>query len=209
MSYIHIYTHSPSSLSLSLWEKCSSLLILWPFVGLSCLSKGAQNWTRHSSVASPVVSRGEGSSSFLLPVLCLMQPRVSLATFMARSHYWFMFDVVSTRSPGPFSAELLPLVSPQGTQAFFSLDEGLPIPLLNCLSFLSVQFSRLSRNLWMAAQPSQAPAILPSYTPPAALLRIPSAPSPRSSGKMLNRAGPRTEPRVHHYLLASSWTSCC
>lgn len=58
-----------------------------------------------------------------------MQPRVQLATFVARAHDWFMFDVVSTRSPGPFLLNYFQLVSLQGTQASSSLGEGLGISL--------------------------------------------------------------------------------
>lgn len=39
------------------------------------------------------------SSLILLAVFCPMHPRISLASCSARVHFWFMFDLVSTRMP--------------------------------------------------------------------------------------------------------------
>lgn len=42
-----------------------------------------------------------------LVILCSMHPRIFLASLVARSHYWLMFNLVSTNTPRSFSAELL------------------------------------------------------------------------------------------------------
>lgn len=39
------------------------------------------------------------TSLILLAVFCPMHPRISLASCSARVHFWFMFDLVSTRMP--------------------------------------------------------------------------------------------------------------
>jgi len=43
--------------------------------------------------------RGRITSLSLPAILLLMQPRTPLAFFAARAHCWFMFNVVSTRTP--------------------------------------------------------------------------------------------------------------
>ena len=65
---------------------------LWHFVGLfpvcPCLSCSEESSTGHSTpgVASPVL-RGRILSHDLLPILCLMQPRMPFAAFVARAQY--------------------------------------------------------------------------------------------------------------------------
>jgi len=58
-------------------------------------------------VASPVLSRGEGSSPDLLGTFLLMQMGISLPAFVPRARCWLMFNLVSTRITRPFSAKLL------------------------------------------------------------------------------------------------------
>lgn len=65
--------------------------------------------------------------------------------------------------------------------------------LLNSLMFLSAPFSNMLGFLWLAAQPSGLPATHPNFAPSASLLRVHSAPSFKSSTKMLNRPRPSTD----------------
>jgi len=46
------------------------------------------------------------TSPDLLATLCLMQPRISLAFFVARAHCWLPFSWVSTRIPMSFPIKL-------------------------------------------------------------------------------------------------------
>lgn len=171
-------------------------------MSLSLLYWGAQNWKWHS---------GRGLTSGEKRGRILLSPAVSALPNAAKGptgHLYgkgtFMIYVWCGvyQKPWSFFAELLPPGQPPGYSALFLPEwRTWHFSLLNYLSSLSAHFNRLSRNLWMAAQSSYSAAIPPSYTPPAALMRVPSAPSPRSSVKMLNRAGPRTEPRAHHCLL--------
>lgn len=59
-------------------------------------------------MASPVLSRGEESPfSALLATLFLTYCRILLVFFAARTHRWFMFSLVPTRTPRLFSAKFL------------------------------------------------------------------------------------------------------
>lgn len=60
-----------------------------------------------------------------LSILCLMQPRRLLAFLLARAHCWRVFNLVSTRTPKAFSAEMLvsPLMCP-GAWGCFSPGTG-------------------------------------------------------------------------------------
>lgn len=101
--YLHTLIRSPRALSSPGWtvpalsvfpyEKCSSpLTIFMPLTGLSpivpCLSFtgvffcywAVQNWTQYTRVASPVLSRGEGSPLF--------GNALSNAAQDTRSHLW-------------------------------------------------------------------------------------------------------------------------
>lgn len=51
--------------------------------------------------------RGRATSLSLLPKLLLMQLRLLSVSFAARTQYWVIFNLVSIRTPRPFSAKLL------------------------------------------------------------------------------------------------------
>lgn len=152
----------------------------WSFAGLfpvcSCLSRTAESRTGPSTphVASPVLSRAEdGPAGDALPN----------ATQDAVGHrlcckVTLPAHGLSCCPPGPQASSqqsCFPVSQPPAhTGAWgFSLPRSrtLCLPLLNCIRFLSAQFSSLWRSLWMATHPPGLP-----NTPP--LLRY--APSSRS-----------------------------
>jgi len=60
-------------------------------------------------MASPVLSQKRRITPIdLLVTLFLMQPRKPLAAFEAQAHCWLMFNLVSTRTPGPFLQSYFP-----------------------------------------------------------------------------------------------------
>lgn len=76
-----------------------------------------------------------------------MQPRIPIAFFVARAHFWFMFYLVYSRTLRAFSVKLLSswvfrVVSPRYRTLHF--------PLLNFMRFLLAHSSSLSKSLWMA-----------------------------------------------------------
>lgn len=93
-----------------------------------------------------------------------------------KSHCCPKVKLLSTRTPRSFSAKLF------STQKSPSLywGMGLFLPssriflflLLDCLLFPPTHFSRVSRCLWMPAQPSGASAAFLSVVSPAGLLRV-------------------------------------
>lgn len=96
----HIRFSKPLDIFMALsWTHSSmsvSLVVGSPALGIAlhiCLARGEQR---------------EGITSLdLLVTFCLIQPRRHLTSFAARVHCWFMFSLVSTRTPQVFSAKLL------------------------------------------------------------------------------------------------------
>ena len=86
----------------------------------------------------------------------LMQPRVQLAFWDAKTHCWLIFSFLSTNTPKSFSTELLSIYS---LPILYSC-LGLPWPrcrtlhLALCMRFAWAHLSSLSRSLWMASLPS-------------------------------------------------------
>lgn len=69
----------------------------------SLSSRGAQNWAQDSRCG---LTRA-GSFPDLLAMLFLMYHRIPLAFFVPRSHYCFMDNLLSKRTPRSFPTELL------------------------------------------------------------------------------------------------------
>ena len=112
----------------------------------SPISQKRCSWTLSKQYSRCGLTRAElrGRITFLnlLEMFCLRQPRTRLSFFIAKAHCWLMFNSVSTRSLGPFSAAFQ-LVS---TQTILLHGVVLPqvqdFPLLNFMSFLSAHFPR-------------------------------------------------------------------
>ena len=134
--------------------------------------------------------RGGVTSPDLLAVLCLMQPRRSLAAFGTRAHCCLVVNLVPTRTPRAFSAKLFRSWS--APSMYWCMDLFLPrcrtlhFPSLNFMRFLSAHSSSLLRSLGMAAQPSGVSATPRSLVSSAYFLRVHSVTTSRSVMKMLN-----------------------
>lgn len=104
---------SPSSLCLSSYKQWSchiiiSMLLLWTLSSssVSLLYWRAQKWTQHTRCGLTSAEGRERISFFdLLATLHLLMPRILLATFASRTHYWLTLYLVSTRTPRPFSVK--------------------------------------------------------------------------------------------------------
>lgn len=108
--------NSPSSFSLSFYDRCSSSSVIavalhWTYssTSISSLHWKAQNWTQHTRcVSAHVVEwRGTIASLNLLASLCVMQSRMLLVVFAVRVHCWLTVSWLSTKAPNSFSAKLL------------------------------------------------------------------------------------------------------
>lgn len=159
-------------------------------VSSSLLSCTGKLRTGHStpSIVLPVL-RGMITSLYLLATILLMQPRIPAPAFAARAHCWSVSNLVFTRTPWLFSAQL------PSSQADVRM--GLLLPrcrtLLNCVRFLSAHCSSLSQSFWMAAWPSGVSVTPPSHVSSVNFAEGTLGPSPRSLTKMLNRTGPSTD----------------
>jgi len=99
---------------------------------LDCLStsvfalyRQAKNWTQHSEGGlTDAEQRGRIPSLDLLAVLCLMQPRISLAAFVVRVYCWLMFNFMSTMIPSSFSA----MMSSKWSSSSLDLVSGVILP---------------------------------------------------------------------------------
>lgn len=80
--------------------------------------------------------------------------------------------------------------------------------LLDSMWFPPAHFSRMSRCLWMPAQPSGASAAFLSFASPAGLLRVLSVLTWRWLMKMLNTTESGTTPGAHPSWLVPSCTLC-
>lgn len=110
------YLHTPgcpSSLTLSLYVRCSPPLIFmalhWTHSSVStCPSYWeTQHWTQQLTYGLTRARTGRITSIDPLAALRFMQLRRLLAFFAARAHSILMSNLVSTRTPWSFPAELL------------------------------------------------------------------------------------------------------
>lgn len=146
-----------------------SLVILWPCPGLysskipSFLCCGVQQQIESSRHISPWLTVEEGST--LSFTLFLMQPRVLMAAFAARTDCRLVFNLVSTRAP----RSLLPNCSSahwptacRGTRAYYSLSRKPDIS--PCWTDSHLTYSQLfleGFKLWPSPeQPSLTPDLL-------------------------------------------------
>jgi len=188
LSLLFSRLNSPSSLSVSSQERRSSPFIIFVALRwtLSSLCSAGEPRTGHSppGVASPALSRGDGSP--LRPAgNTLTQPGIPFAgTAAARARCWLVFDLVGPPSPSLqscFPAGRSPACA--GTWSCSSPGAGLGTSSLwNCVRFPLAHLSRLLRSLGMAAGPPRLPATLP-----ARLLSVQPALPPRSFMKTLNK----------------------
>ena len=109
-----------------------------------------------------------------------------------------MSNLLSTRTPRSFSAELLSSRSSPNlyccTQLFLPRCKTPHLLLLNLIRFLPAQLSSLSRFCWMATQPSSVSSTHPNFVSSVNLLRADSVPSSMLLMKMLNETRPSTDP---------------
>lgn len=105
--------NSPSSLSLSSQERCSSTLIIFVIFCWTCsstsiplLSWGIQNWTQHSRIGfNSAKWRGRTTHLSLLAILALKQPKVFPCL---EGTLWLTFSLVYPRTPSPFLLKSFP-----------------------------------------------------------------------------------------------------
>lgn len=100
--------NSPSSLSFSLYDTCSSSFITFAALywtgfnmSMSLLYWIAKYWTQNSRCVSPALNRGEGRPPSTCWQHCLKQPRMPVV-FPARSLCWLMVPFLPTRTPRSF-----------------------------------------------------------------------------------------------------------
>jgi len=122
-------------------------------------------------------------------MLCLMYTRVQLALLAARAHCWFMFNLLSTRTPGSLSVGLISGLS----SPILNLQPGLPcfrcriqhLLLLNFKLLVVAQLSDLSWSLCKASPPLMELTAPPDLVSSANLLKTPSSPTLKSFRKTL------------------------
>ena len=160
------------------------------------LFPGLQSWTQDSRLGlTRAEQRGRITSPDLLAILLLMQPRIWLAFWAVSTHCWVMMSFSSTSTPKSFSSRLLSIHSPLSLH----LCLGLPWPMCRTLHLAS----------WDSHRPTSQGCPCPSGCHPfplqhvdrttnlvlsANLLRVHSIPLSTSLTKMLNSAGPNTDP---------------
>ena len=83
------------------------LLYLLQYVCIALVLGSAELDTALEMLFTSARQRGRITFLHLLAILLLMQPRIPLAFFTARAHGWFMFSLVSTRTPRASSVKLL------------------------------------------------------------------------------------------------------
>jgi len=109
-----------------------------------------------------------------------------------------MLSFLSTRTPKPFSAELLSRSPSPSLYTYLGLPrpkcKTLHLALLNLTRLTRVHLSSLSRYLWMASLPSAVINHTTQLSVITNLLRVHSIPSPMSLIKTLKRTGPRMDP---------------
>lgn len=131
-----------------------------------------------------------------------MQPRGCWPSLLQMVYCWFMFNFVLIRTPGPFLQTCF-----QSTLSwsllFLTRSRTWHFTLFNVVRFLLAHFSCPLRSLWTAAQLSGGSIIAPRFIGSVNLLKLHLVPSPWSL--MLNSTG--LQYWLHHWWLASSWTS--
>lgn len=126
-------------------------------------------------------------SPSLLAILCLMQPRIPLAFFVARA--WCPPCV--QQEPQVLFCQAAFVVPSRVHRAVAPQVPDFVLFLLNFMRFLSACFSSPSNTLWVATQHSGVSATPPVLCHLQNLLSIHSAPLSRLLMRMLNRAKPR------------------
>ena len=183
--------NSPSALSLSSYDRCSSPLINspafhWTSSSMSMsLSCRAQNWTWNSRCVLPDRQRGRITSPDVLAMLCLFQPRRLLAAVAKRARCWLMVSLSAVAFPTRLLSSWLSL-SLHWCLVLFLPGTGLCFLLFSFLMLSLAHFSSLLRPLWVPAQPFGVSVAPLSFVSSANLLRVHSAPS---LVKVLNSIG--------------------
>ena len=144
--------NSPSPLSLSSLERCSSPLICGFNRSTSFLCWGPQTWMQHSRWGlTRAEQRGTIPSLDLLATPQLMQPMMQLAFWAASMNCWLMLSLSSTRTPKFFYTGLLSIGSSPSLYSCPGLLQSrcstLHLDLLNLIRFTWAHFSSLSRSL--------------------------------------------------------------
>lgn len=106
-----LFSRLNSSLSFSSCSKCSKPLniivdLQWPCTSMCLLSWRGHQWAEYSRSVSPGLSRGNGHPSQPAGNFYIIQSRMLLTFFAARTHCWFMSSL-PTKFPRAFSAKLL------------------------------------------------------------------------------------------------------
>lgn len=133
---------------------------LWSFAGLAlvspCLFHTGDTSTGHSppDVSYQCLAERKAPPSYLLVMLCLMQPR-RLFIFATREFCWLMHNLLSIKTPRPNSAKLF------SSQSAPSLYWGMGLFLLGCktLHFPLLNFTRLILQLIIAIKKSINPVL--------------------------------------------------
>jgi len=127
-----------------------------------------------------------------LAMVFIMQPKALLYFFDAKGHCWFMFDLVSTRTPGSLQS-CFPDGWPEPCGDAWSCSSSVARLYISLYwMFLSVCFFSLFTSFWKAAQALCLSIATLSFVSSANLLKVCSVLSSRSLMKMLNRVGPNT-----------------
>lgn len=192
----------PTSLCLSSYIMFSSpLTILMPShwthssMSMSFLYWRAQYWTLYPWEVSQVPNRGNDPSLDLLATL--IQPRLKLAFFYPRVHWWFTWICL----PGPLDLFLQHCFSDRWPQPV-QVARGHSIPdrgICMCFWFTpqsSFQPISLACSGWWAALPSSVLTSPPNFVLSANLLRMHSVPSSKSLMKTLDSTDPWQIPVV-------------
>jgi len=150
-SLLFFRLNSSKSPSLSLCRRCSSSLVIFIAVywilslrSLSFLNWGTQNWTQYFRGGLTNTDRERRITSLdLLATFFLMHPRTPMVFLATRAHWWFVANLLSTRTPGSFLQSSFPVgqqltctdacsYSSPGLRLYTSSDwnlSGSPIPI--------------------------------------------------------------------------------
>lgn len=156
------------------------------YVHVSLVMRSPELDNSTPGVASPMLSRGEGSPPSASWLYMLIQPKIPLTFFLTRTHCWLRYSMVSTRTSRSSPVKLLSSWAAPSTY----LDAHFPDAGFNTSSYWTSWDScqpSLSRSLTVAAQLSGISATISSILSSANLLRVHSAPSSKWLMKMVNR----------------------
>lgn len=127
-----------------------SVVFFWTHSSVFIFLRKIRNVLRTLDVGLPVW-RGRITSLHLLKTLLLTQPKMILVLSATRTHCWLIFNLISTRTPSSFSADLYSShLAPQPALVHEVVPihvKDLAFPLTNFMRFLLVQFSSLFRSL--------------------------------------------------------------